>query len=505
MATTYSDFLKRFGVVNQGAISGMPPWLQQGANRNFPGQETFDGAINPNPFSPAPINPFTGKSVAPPNNPFTGDYVQPPNNPFTNAPVAPPTNPFRQPLGPPAPTDPYANVPRNPGRSNQPRKFPINIPQEEAPTPQSGPDFGFPEAPGGFSWDPYNKSLQDFLPDAQELFADALKRRMQGFDEQEERMRGRARSSEDSIRQTFNEYVANTEARAPEIQQRYDQAADRTQQVAQDTAQVSEDAYSSALAQQEALRRSLGMEDVNLRDSETQQADIMQQAVADAASRGQTQANMMGERGQSQLDWNDAMASAGGAQGNMQVANLNRDLLGYLGQVDSQRTETQAQYEDQVQQAAMNLFNMDYGRWADDRNFGAQEAQQNFSRWLAERDFQTQMYDRAEDRNRWEDEFGLRQQQFQFETAPRQETPDFGKLPYQQQLYTLLQQTGFDEGKSNAAVDVFNEALSRGGARDKTTFRTRVMENLARNGWSPDEIRAVLFRADEFFDNYSGD
>lgn len=413
----------------------------------------------------------------------------------------------------PSLSDLYANVPRNPGRSNQPRKLPIaDYVTKHAPAPEPElpeiPRFNFGEAPGGYSWDPYDKSIKDFLPESRELYAAAIEAAMNDIAGREKNLKRQGKQSNRALKQMFGDYVENTEARAPEISERYDEASTSARTQADAAAQSSQQAYNESLQQQAAIRRSLGMEDVDLRDAETQQADIMQQAVADANTRAQTQQTQLGSNEQAQLDWNESVASAGAAEGLSQRSLVQRDLLSHLASLQDQRTITQADYENKIVGSAFDLFNMDYGQYNNDRNAGIASAQDAYSRWAAEqgmafdafnqqRQYELSLSDRAEDTRRYEEQAMAEQQQM----------PEFdlNKQRIDAQMQHLFQMNGFNPQQANTAIDVFQSSLMNGGGdRDQTRFMRTVQQQLQRLGWDENQIRVALIRGSEYWKNYTG-
>lgn len=382
-------------------------------------------------------------------------------------------------------------------------------PAKEPPLPEI-PSFDFGPLPDvGFDVSPYGKNVKDFLGDSRELYQDALDAALNDIKGRRKDLKRQGKESDSVLKQIFSDYVANTEARAPEISQRYDDASGVARTQADEAAAASQEAYNQALEQQAAIRRALGLEDVDLRDAETQQADIMQQAVADANERALTQQALMGENKQAQLDWNEAVASSAGAEGTSQRAQVQSDLLSHLAALQDQQTLTEAEYENRILGSAFDLFNMDYGQWRDQRDMAAQNAQMAYSRMLADRDFQYRQFndqrdyelgltDRAIDQQRYETQLGLDQ-------LANQPEFDINKERLDAQMQYYMQQSGFSPQEVNTAIDAFQRSIMQGGGdRDKTRFVNNVQRELQRMGWDENRIRSAIFRASEYWDAYSG-
>lgn len=330
-------------------------------------------------------------------------------------------------------------------------------------------------APEGFG-----KSFDDYLAEA--LGETSVDNSI--FNAREEALKSRAGLGEAEIAKIYQQLGNSMATAGSEANTRYTAAQDAAGKNAEATTAAIAAARQGTSAEQAAIAKANGMEDIAPSASQNYAATDQTNAVSSALASSLSQKDYLQSMGAAQGNYFEGNRAASGFRGAEAQAALRRDLQDQLSVVQEDKSRAQQSAKSEANSLAAQRYAADYGQFNDQRSYLDSLDNTAYSR--AQQQAESQ---RSYDMQMAELQGSRDQAQAEAAAAAEKSKPAYAKI--QAQLAQAMPNV------AAGAMQVIAEAKLNG----ETDTRS-MLKKFEESGMSPSQIRLALQSANEYFNTY---
>lgn len=332
-----------------------------------------------------------------------------------------------------------------------------------------------PASPEGFG-----KSFDDYLAEA--LGETGVDNSI--FNAREEALKSRAGLGEAEIAKVYQQLGNSMATAGSEANTRYTAAQDAAGKNAEATTAAIAAARQGTSAEQAAIAKANGMEDIAPSSSQNYAATDQTNAVSSALASSLSQKDYLQSMGAAQGNYFEGNRAASGFRGAEAQAALRRDLQDQLSVVQEDKSRASQNAKSEANSLAAQRYAADYGQFNDQRSYLDNLDNTAYSR--AQQQAESQ---RSYDMQMAELQGSQAQAQSEAAAAAEKSKPAYAKI--QAQLAQAMPNVAAD------AMQVIAEAKLNG----ETDTRS-MLKKFEESGMSPGQIRLALQSANEYFNTY---
>lgn len=326
----------------------------------------------------------------------------------------------------------------------------------------------------------FGKSFDDYLAEAQgQTGVDNSI-----FNAREEALKSRAGLGEAEIAKIYAQLGNSMATAGSEANTRYAAAQDSAGKNAEATTAAIAAARQGTAAEQAAIAKANGMEDIAPSSSQNYAATDATNATSSALASSLSQKDYLQSMGAAQGNYFEGNRAASGFRGAEAQAALRRDLQDQLSVVQEDKSRASQNAKSEANNLAAQRYAADYGQFNDQRSYLDNLDNTAYSRAQQQAESQ-QSYDL-----RMEELRGSQAQaQAESEAAAQKSMPAYAKI--QSQLAQAMPEM------AAGAMEIIAEAKMNGD-----TSADSILKKFQRAGMTPQQIRLAYQSANEYFNTY---
>lgn len=326
----------------------------------------------------------------------------------------------------------------------------------------------------------FGKSFDDYLAEAQgQTGVDNSI-----FNAREEALKSRAGLGEAEIAKIYAQLGNSMATAGSEANTRYTAAQDAAGKNAEATTAAIAAARQGTSAEQAAIAKANGMEDIAPSASQNYAATDATNSISSALASSLSQKDYLQSMGAAQGNYFEGNRAASGFRGAEAQAALRRDLQDQLSVVQEDKSRAAANAKNEANSLAAQRYAADYGQFNDQRSYLDNLDNTAYSRAQQQAESQ-QSYDL-----RMEELRGSQAQaQAEAEASAQKNMPAYAKI--QSQLAQAMPEM------AAGAMEIIAEAKMNGD-----TSADSILKKFQRAGMTPQQIRLAYQSANEYFNTY---
>lgn len=326
----------------------------------------------------------------------------------------------------------------------------------------------------------FGKSFDDYLAEAQgQTGVDNSI-----FNAREEALKSRAGIGEAEIAKIYAQLGNSMATAGSEANTRYAAAQDSAGKNAEATTAAIAAARQGTAAEQAAIAKANGMEDIAPSASQNYAATDATNSISSALASSLSQKDYLQSMGTAQGNYFEGNRAASGFRGAEAQAALRRDLQDQLSVVQEDKSRAVANAKNEANSLAAQRYAADYGQFNDQRSYLDNLDNTAYSRAQQEAESQ-QSYDL-----RMEELRGSQAQaKAEAEASAQKNMPAYAKI--QAQLAQAMPEM------AAGAMEIIAEAKMNGD-----TSADNILKKFQRAGMTPQQIRLAYQSANEYFNTY---